>query len=119
MPTLSDPTQVGPCDRRSGQGRCDINEWHRLLSRNDNVGKPGQATVAQKTDQPPRMPQEFWQEWSLRQQSGADKFLHPITQIALTDSRNRGVNGDDQGGESRDSSSFDRSLGCLATAHQI
>ena len=67
-----------PGDRTAGQGCADIDERHRPFPRDDNVRKPRQAAVAQKTYQPSRMPHKFRNKRKFCQQTAADEFLHAI-----------------------------------------
>src|SRR5216683_4524155 len=119
LPKFANPSQV--CPRHSGARQCgiDIDKWHRSLAWDDNIRKRGQTAVAQETDQPTRMCQYFWKKRDLLQKAATDEFFHAVPVVALADSGDRCVDGNDQCREPRNPCSFNHSFGGTATAHEI
>src|ERR1017187_2836147 len=118
-PMLSDPAQVCPGHSGFRQGSIDIDQTHRPLARDHNVRKYRQTAIPQKADEPTRWREHLRKKRDFLQQAAADEFLHAIAIITLPDSRHRGIDGDNERGESRNARPFNDGFGSPTATHQV
>src|SRR5262249_46247271 len=94
-PTVPDPAKIRPRHRGTRQGGVDIEKWHRPLAGNDDVRERPETAVEQEAHEPSWAGEHLRKEGNLRQQIAADKLLHSVPLVALSDSRDRCVDGTD------------------------
>ena len=84
-----------------------------------DVGKRGQTAIEQKTREPSRAREDLRKKPKFFEGAAADEFLHSVAVIALADSGDGGIDGDDERGKSGEAGAFNRGLGGGAATHQI
>jgi len=118
-PQFANPAEVAPGHGGFGEGGGDIHERHGALAGDDDVGKGGQTAIEQETREP------SWARENLRKKphffkgAAADEFLDAVAAIALADSGDGRIDGDDKGGKSGAARAINCGLGGGAATHQI
>jgi len=118
-PQLANPVEVAPGHCGLGEGGGDIHERHGAFAGDDDVGKRGQTAIEQKTREPSRAREDLRKKRKFFEHAAADEFLHAVAVIALADSGDGGIDGDDERGKSGEAGAFNRGLGGGAATHQI
>src|ERR1019366_5755250 len=115
-PQFANPIEVAPGHGGFGEGGGDIDEWHGAFAGDHNVGQRGRAAIEQKTREPSWARQDLRKKRKFFEGTTADKFLHSVAVVALADSGDGGIDGDDEREKSGEAGAFNRGLGGAAAA---
>ena len=118
-PQFANPAEVAPGHGGLGEGGGDIHERHGAFAGDHDVGERGQTAIEQKTREPSRAREDLRKKRKFFEHTAADEFLHAVAVIALADSGDGGIDGDDERGKSGEAGAFNRGLGGGAATHQI
>src|SRR5262249_40133954 len=101
------------------QGGVDIEKWHRPVAGNDDVRERPETAIEQEVHEPSWAGEYLRKEGNLRKQIAADKLLHSVPVVALADSGDRCVDGNDWSGDPGDPYASNDSFGGGTPAHEI
>jgi hypothetical protein len=118
-PELANPGEIAPGDGGFGKSDGDIDERHGAFAGDDDVGKRGDASVAQKTDEPTGAREDLRKIGNFLEGVAADELLHAVAEVALADAGDGSVDGDDERGKAGGAGALDGGLGSAAAAHEI
>src|SRR6202047_3402038 len=105
-PQFANPAEVAPGHGGLGEGGGDIHERHGAFAGDDDVGERGQTAIEQKTRKPSRAREDLRKKPKFFKGTAADEFLHSVAVIALANSGDGGIDGDDERGKSDETSAF-------------
>ena len=83
------------------------------------MGSAGRPPSSRKLASQPGRDKTCGRNAKFFEHAAADEFLHAVAVIALADSGDRGIDGDDERGKSSEAGAFNRGLGGGAATHQI
>src|SRR6202795_95288 len=116
---FANPAEVAPGHGGFGEGGGDIHERHGAFAGDYDVGERGQTAIEQKACKPSRAREDLRKKRKFFEHAAADEFLHSVAVIALADSGDGGIDGDDERGKSGEAGAFNCGLGGGAATHQI
>ena len=116
-PEFANPGEIAPGDGGFGKSDGNIDERHGAFAGNDDVGKRGDASVAQKTDEPTGAREDLRKIGKFLEGAAADELLHTVAEIALANAGDGSIDSDDERGKAGGAGAFNGGFGSAAATH--
>ena len=118
-PEFAEPAKIFPGDDSATERGADVDERHGAFAGNDDVGERRSPAVEEKGSEPTGTREKLRDIGKFREERAAEKFFHAVARVALAESGDRRVDGDDKGVETGLFGAVDGVLGDGATTDQI
>jgi len=118
-PEFPEPAKIFPGDDSATECGADVDERQRAFAGNDDVGERRSAAIEKKRSEPTGAREKLRDVWKFREERAAEKFFHAVARIALAQTGDGRVDGDDEGVEAGFFGAIDGVLGNFAAADKI
>jgi len=118
-PEFSEPAEIFPGDDSATECGAYVDERQRAFAGNDDVGERRSAAIEKKRSEPTGTREKLRDIGKFRQERASEKFFHAVARIALAESGNGRVDGNDEGVEAGLIGAVDGVLGDFTATDKI
>src|SRR5436190_64971 len=118
-PEFAEPAKIFPGDDSATECGADVDERHGTFAGNDDVGERRSAAIQEERSEPTWTREKLRDIGKFREERAAEKLFHAVARVALAESGDGCVDGDDEGVEASLFGAVDGELSDVTTADQI